>query len=220
MTVRASMPRSVAAGALLCAILVLGACAHAPSLPATAAVDTRAVPRPLPAGTVTAPIPARRWSGRFSADHEDAGTGVREAAAGRFLLERDAGGTLVLELVSPLGQTVVRARTGPAGSVATLADGRVVEAPDPETLTETVLGWRLPLARLDAWLDGQARGQVDTDDRGRLLRAADAGWALLVDDWLASGLPRRLRLDWPADPGAGPVAGRAVRLRLAVDTVQ
>lgn len=214
---RVPMPRRVAAGLPLCVALALGACAHAPSLPAADDAAPFAAAPPASGSTTTI---ARRWSGRFSADHENAGTGQREAAAGRFLLERDAAGTLVLELVSPLGQTVVRARTGPSGSVATLADGRVVEAPDPETLTETVLGWRLPLARLDAWLDGQARGRVETDAGGRLLRAADAGWILLVDDWLPSGLPRRLRLDWPADASSTPEVGRAVRLRLAVDTVE
>lgn len=186
----------------MCAVLV-GGCAQAPLLPDAPRTEVPAEP-------------ASRWSGRFTVDHErrDA-TPLREAGGGRFLLQREAG-RLELELMSPLGQTQLRARSGPEGATVTLADGGSRQAADAETLTEAILGWRLPLGRLDAWLDGRVATQARRDASGRLLQASEGGWRIEVDDWLTDGRPRRLRLTWPDIDEAS--ASRVVRLRLALDS--
>jgi outer membrane biogenesis lipoprotein LolB len=155
--------------------------------------------------TPRAPSPAdpslEAWSGRFSADWVEATTPPRQdRASGRFLLERSEGRTR-LEVSSPFGQTIARAEVSPDRSTIETADGRRHEASSPDALTESVLGWKVPVARLPDWLS-QRDGTPTPDD-----------WRVAVERD-ASGT-RRLTLEWPRDR-AGPEAP-GVRIRLIVD---
>ena len=161
------------------------------------------------------------WQGRFSMTASsaqpsaDPGSGpAQESALGSFVLRRTRpGDALALSLYSPLGQTVASAAVDAGGARIELADGRRFEARDADTLAEQSFGWRMPLSRLADWLDGRTDGDAVRDDQGRLLRATDSNWQVVVTDW-DGRLPRRLELSWPVEPVVPP---RAVRLRLVVE---
>ena len=155
-----------------------------------------------PAGETGSGAPAR-WSGRFSADWSETTEPPRsDRSSGRFELAATPGRT-TLEVMSPFGQTVVRAQAGPDGASMETADGRRYAADTPEALTETVLGWRIPILRLPHWL---------TEDHPD--RAVEGGWDVRIEE-REGALPRRLRLRWPAEGTADN--GRSVTIRLVLD---
>ena len=145
-----------------------------------------------------------RWSGRFAADWTEATEPPRsDRSSGRFELAATPAQT-TLEVMSPFGQTVVRAQAGPDGASMETADGRRYVADTPEALTEAVLGWRIPILRLPHWL---TENHPD--------RAVEDGWDVRVEE-RDGALPRRMRLRWPAQGAAEN--GRSVTIRLVVDT--
>lgn len=90
---------------------------------------------------------------------------------------RHAGNGDEMLITTPLGQGVARiVREGDAVHLTT-AEGKEFRAPDSESLTERVLGFRLPLEGLADWVQGrpspalEARGwkieYQGRDDRGR-----------------------------------------------------
>ena len=199
--------RRLAARFALAGTAALAGCAAAPTAPATADDASRAT----------------TWRGRFALNatfpDPDAPPGAaprQDSALGSFVLRRVRAtprDTHAIELYSPLGQTVATARVDAAGARIELADGRRFEAADADTLTEQTFGWRLPLSRLADWLDGQAGGSAERDVTGRLLRAVDSNWLLVVTGW-DDKQPTRLDLSWPVEPVVPP---RSIRLRLAVE---
>lgn len=118
--------------------------------------------------------------GRISAKYRDDGfTGNvnwRHAAAGDEMM-----------ITTPLGQGVARiVRQGDAVQLTT-AEGKEYRAPDSESLTERVLGFRLPIEGLADWVQGkpapalESRGwkveylQRDEQNRPRLMRMTYQG---------------------------------------------
>ncbi|MFZ9509012.1 MAG: outer membrane lipoprotein LolB, partial [Burkholderiaceae bacterium] len=101
------------------------------------------------------------WAGRFSALYTQPGTpGETQNASGRFRLTQRDGKTL-LELSTPIGQTIAQAQVDQQGARLTDHQGRHYQAASVESLTEQLFGWRVPVLRLPAWLQGQfgAAGQ-------------------------------------------------------------
>ena len=103
-----------------------------------------------------------------------------------------------LLITSFLGQGVARIRRSD-GEVQLVADGKEHRAPDAETLTERVLGWRLPLEGLPDWVQGRpAPGRAD-----QLRREGERLVAFVQDDWKVEyqafdgDRPSRLRLTRP-----------------------
>ncbi len=196
-------------------VLALAACASTPP-------DT-----PVAAGV-------ERWSGRFSATVNYDPAALRpqspeggpppsvERLAGRFLLS-NAAGTSELELATPLGQTLARARADASGATATTSDGRSYSADSAEALTEQVFRIRLPVGRLARWLGGRlAVAPVETavvDGVTRPVRAIDEDWNLQFDDWRVTH-PGRLTIDWPAGdrPRTLSATIRRLNVRLVVDS--
>jgi len=123
-----------------------------------------------------------------------------EGSSGNIAWRHRAQGDELL-ITSPLGQGVARIeRDGEVVSVTT-SDRRVYRARDAESLTEQVLGFRVPLAGLADWVrarpaPGPARETKDAS--GRLREIRQNGWQI---DYLAYGdagaLPTRLRLTYP-----------------------
>ncbi len=169
-----------------------------------------------------------RWEGRFSANIEPISSNthtdptntsssvVRQSVAGRFLLEQTLGQTTVLELYSPLGQLSARLEWAPGKARLQLAGKEPLNATSMDELSETALGWRVPIERLPIWLGGQAASNSQFDSSGRLVAATDKGWRLLVDDWMGS-LPKRLNINWPDGEPQTSTADRSVKLRLILD---
>ncbi len=106
-------------------------------------------------------------------------------------------------LSSPLGQGVARIVRDGEQITLTAQDGREYRASDAESLTEQVLGFRLPLVGLADWVRGRAApapAPAPTNSRrdgeGRLLALEQAGWQI---DYLeyAGDRPTRLRVRYP-----------------------
>jgi outer membrane lipoprotein LolB len=104
-------------------------------------------------------------------------------------------------ITSPLGQGVARIVRSDGFVTLTASDGREYRARDAETLTEEVLGYRLPLAGLADWVRGRrAPGPAEEtrDAEGRLSVLQQGGWRVEYLAYAGGGaLPSRLRLDYP-----------------------
>lgn len=149
------------------------------------------------------------WSGRFAARWLETADPPREqTASGRFLLCAVDQRT-ELHVYSPFGQTIARAAAGPRGASLETADGARHEAESPEALTERVLGWRIPVGRLPAWLAGDPASHASGESFD------DAGWTVSVDEAVGGGSPRRMTLRWPSRPPASE--WRRVTIRLVID---
>ncbi len=174
-----------------------------------------------------------RWQGRFNAVIESAadqavvGEGAapgsmsaspkRESVTGRFELSvTEANNLTVLELSSPLGQLLARLSLAPGKARLETADRGDFTAPDMDSLTDSVLGWRVPVQRMSFWLKGKATENSVVDAQGKLMSAIDGGWNLVIDEHNARGKPSKLTLNNNA--GGQNVSGISkVRLRLLID---
>lgn len=131
-------------------------------------------------------------TGRIAVRYRD------EASSGGVSWRHREDGDELL-LTSPMGQGVARiVRVGSAVTLTT-ADGKEHRAADAESLTESVLGFRLPLAGLADWVRGRASAgpaQSGTDAQGRLARLEQAGWVIEYLEY-AGPLPSRMKLNYP-----------------------
>jgi outer membrane lipoprotein LolB len=130
---------------------------------------------------------------RFAARYRD------EAASGLLAWRHRATADDVL-LSSSFGQGLARITREGDAVVLVAGDDRRYAAADAETLTEEVLGFRLPLRGLADWVrarpaaDAPARTEYAQD--GRLLWLEQHGWRV---EYLAfeSARPTRLKLNYP-----------------------
>jgi outer membrane lipoprotein LolB len=116
-----------------------------------------------------------------------------------------------LELLSPFGQTVARLERDSTGVRLHSADGRTLSASDWESLTQTVLGWPIPVSGLTYWIQAAAIPEVPYTSRpgsdGRLEELRQQGWTVRYGAYDERGRPTRLQLEYVD-----------LQLRLAVDT--
>lgn len=133
------------------------------------------------------------FTARFAASYRD------EAASGQLAWRHDAARDEVL-ISSPFGQGLARVTRRDALVTLVTADGRRYSAADAETLTEQVLGFRLPLLGLADWVRARpapgAPAQSTYDGDGRLAVLEQHGWRIEYQEY-ASGRPARLRLRYP-----------------------
>jgi len=104
-------------------------------------------------------------------------------------------------LTTPFGQGI--ARLARAGDEITLTtqDGREFRAADAESLTEQVLGFRLPLVGLADWVRGRAASTPAPtlerrDAAGVLAELDQSGWKIRYLEY-ADARPARLTLSYP-----------------------
>jgi outer membrane lipoprotein LolB len=116
-------------------------------------------------------------------------------------------------LSSPLGQGIARIVRDGNQVTLTSQDGREHRASDAESLTEQVLGFRLPLVGLADWVRGRAAPapaaaptRESRDGEGRLLELEQAGWQIEYQAY-EGDRPTRLRVRYPG-----------LELRLAIAT--
>jgi len=129
-----------------------------------------------------------------------------DGASGRIAWRHSSAADELL-ITSPLGQGIARVtRRGGEVKLVT-ADQKEYEASDAESLTERVLGWRLPLAGLPDWVQGRA-------DPARPARSAHDAQSrlseLIQDDW---------RVEYQEYEGARPSKLRISRADLEIRLV-
>jgi outer membrane lipoprotein LolB len=135
-------------------------------------------------------------SGRIAVRYRD------DAGSGNIAW-RHGPSTDEMLLTTPFGQGVARLVRAGEEITLTTQDGREYSAGDAESLTEQVLGFRLPLRGLADWVRGRAAGApapAPTRQRanaaGRLDELEQSGWRVEYQEY-AGANPSRLRLTYP-----------------------
>ena len=122
-----------------------------------------------------------------------------------------------LLVTGPLGQGLASLDRRGTRWLLTTMEGRQFRADDPESLTESALGWRLPLGGLVDWVQGRPgtgsgrEAQVERDGEGRITRILQDGWRVEYLAWQADH-PSRINLQRAAD-----ALHEALELRIVVD---
>ncbi len=92
-----------------------------------------------------------------------------------------------IEVFSPVGGKVANISKSPSSVTLTKQDGQKISDKDAESLTETTLGFRLPLTGLSDWAIGKptASNIVSSswDDSGRLLTLKQDGWDISYENY-------------------------------------
>lgn len=118
-----------------------------------------------------------------------------------------------VQINGPLGQGIARISSTDTLVVLRTAEGQEFRAADAESLTETVLGWRLPLTGLADWVRGRPvanrPARVERDAQGRPSEIFQDEWKIDYTAW-NDAIPARINL---VHEGA---KGR-VELRLVID---
>ena len=173
------------AGAIAAALTLLAACA-APGL------------------TIRSADAEFELSGRIAVRYRD------DAGSGNIAWRHGARSDEML-LTTPFGQGIARLVRAGDEFTLTTQDGREYRAGDAESLTEQVLGFRLPLRGLADWVRGRAAVQPAPpptrerrDSAGRLAELEQSGWKIHYLEY-GDTLPARLTLTFPG-----------VELRLAI----
>ncbi|BBP03273.1 hypothetical protein SFPGR_06950 [Sulfuriferula plumbiphila] len=106
-----------------------------------------------------------------------------------------------ITLLSPLGQTVTQITRGADGVTLIDQAHKIHRAADTETLTQELLGWRLPLSGLGYWVVGQPAPslpyQAERDAQQRPTQLVQDGWRVNYSTWQTvdgQGLPRTMTL--------------------------
>jgi outer membrane lipoprotein LolB len=129
---------------------------------------------------VVSPLAASRQAlevflleGRFSLRQEE------QNHAGRLSWRHTAGGDELL-LASPFGQGIAEIVATSGQATLTTSDGKVFVASDVPSLTEEVLGYRLPLAQISDWVRGRAANAevLERDALGRPWQLRHADWRI------------------------------------------
>lgn len=106
-----------------------------------------------------------------------------------------------IALFSPLGSQVASIKKSPSQFTLEDASGKSYSAPDAETLTQEILGWRLPLKGLADWSIGRpTQGPVQNsiwNEQGVLTNLEQDGWKIEYSNYQQQGsylLPNKIYL--------------------------
>ena len=109
---------------------------------------------------------------------------------------KHAGGSDEVLLSSPFGQGVAEIVADARSASLTASDGKTYSAADTESLTEQVLGYRLPLSLLADWVRGRLAPEhvAERDASGRPLTLRHEDWRVdyEYDSDAPDALPGRL----------------------------
>ena len=104
-----------------------------------------------------------------------------------------------IRIYSPLGGQLARIQKTADGIRLEDAQGQVSVGKDAESLTQALLGWRLPLSGLADWALGRpansAMANLTWDEAGHTLSLNEADWAIAYQQYQASPtvfLPHKL----------------------------
>lgn len=106
-----------------------------------------------------------------------------------------------IALFSPLGSQVASINRSPAQITLLDSSGKSYQAADAETLTQEVLGWRLPLKGLSDWTLGRPSASAIEysawNAQGQLTQLKQDGWTIEFDNYQPQGgymLPGKIYL--------------------------
>ena len=106
-----------------------------------------------------------------------------------------------IDVYSPVGGKVANIVKNPNGVTLTTQDGHSIKANDAETLTETTLGWRLPLSGLSDWALGKPTSSkieaATWDEAGQLITLQQDGWDISYENYAETNgvsLPNKIVL--------------------------
>ncbi|HEX4926541.1 MAG TPA: lipoprotein insertase outer membrane protein LolB [Burkholderiales bacterium] len=156
------------------ALILAAGCAQAPLAPPEGALEFQVLGR----------IGARYGNDGFTGNVD-----WRHARAGDDML-----------ITTPLGEGLARiVRAGDAVQLTT-ANGKQYNAPDAETLTERVLGFRVPLEGMTWWVRGRPMPDVpfqqETGPEGRLRFLQQSDWRIAYLNY-DNNRPKLLQLNYP-----------------------
>ncbi len=118
-----------------------------------------------------------------------------------------------VQINGPLGQGIARISRNDTLVVLRTAEGQEFRAADAESLTESVLGWRLPLTGLADWVRGRPvanrPSRVERDAQGRVSEIFQDEWQINYPAWNES-IPARITLFREGEKGR-------IELRLVID---
>lgn len=121
-----------------------------------------------------------------------------------------------LMVTNPIGQGIARITRQRDEVMLVTADGKEHRALDAESLTQSVLGWRLPLAGLPDWVRARPvpgrPAQLRRTEAGQIESVEQDGWLIEYQTW-DGALPARIKL---LRSGADGI-GTAVEIRLVID---
>lgn len=122
-----------------------------------------------------------------------------EGASGRIVW-RHSQTTDELLITSPIGQGIASITRRDNEVRLVTADQKEYEAQDVESLTEQVLGWRLPLAGLQNWVQGRAdperHAELERDAQSRLIALRQGDWRVQYQEY--EGVrPSKLLISYP-----------------------
>lgn len=108
-----------------------------------------------------------------------------------------------VDVYTPIGSIVAVILVSPRTGAVLETKDQVYEAASVEALTQRVLGWRLPLAGLKYWAQGQANPLVVTDAvasrdaQQRLTYLEQDGWKITFESYVEKSMrPRVIRLEF------------------------
>lgn len=120
-------------------------------------------------------------------------------------------------LLSPLGQALAQIQLGPEGAYLTSSEHETYYAPDAESLTEQVLGWRLPLMGLQYWVQGinspATSAEMDLDANERTVAIRQDGWDIDFLDYFPISASPAAQAGEGASPDARGSRPRLLRLK-------
>ena len=106
-----------------------------------------------------------------------------------------------IDVFSPVGGKVANITKNPSGVTLTSQNGHSVSAQDAESLTETTLGFRLPLTGLSNWAIGRPSASkieaANWDETGRLTTLKQDGWDISYENYAdidGISLPKKILL--------------------------
>ena len=163
--------------------------------------------------TLPPPSGGINYTGRFALAVD--GANRHETASGRFALTVDES-DVTLDLSTPLGTTVARVQSGPAGARLTVPSSgglRTEQGPDADALSLQVLGWPLPVSGIGDWIEGRpvpGRPYRLGPGEGGAEQLEQDGWTIHFDPRGPDGRIRRLDMRRPQQGDAPAVSLRVV----------